>query len=1392
MNATTQVSKIFTYLRDIKKINQKIVRHVNDYEKVIWLSEYIDAEGCKFFDDNDYFEDWIVVKKQNIEVPPQLPDKIATFLDPETDIKNPEKIPKCLDTIKNDLELKKIWDSWLSSWNAWTMRNSKKFKTQKFYNDLFEIYQILNKDLGVLDLIIGHGLLNWNKESAQILHPLLITKIHLEFDAKSGTFHLKPASDQTFLDFDMMDNLEIPNRELIEGTRHTIIQEGIDPRKYEVILPILKEVTNYISQDGRVMEDLKVTKNVTSHLYPEVLNCPLLILKKQDARLWITEINGILRAIDAGHPIPKTIESLVVDEKIIQDSETYEQWKPIGEELLFPLPANEEQKEIARRLSNNYGIVVQGPPGTGKSHTIVNLICHLLANGKKVLVTSETERALRVLREKIPPELQPLCVNVLGNDMQSMKELEYSINKITENLERDPQFLRAEINQIKQNLDSNRRQQAESLTELRSLAEIESTFKIQYQDAVYNLEGISKFLHLNEDQVFKISDKILIEQFCPLSEEEFHRMLSLIDNEQEIQEITKFQDLLHQITERNTISDKIFEYIQLHDHLLQINSKILDNWDIPEVSTLDSKQAKKIIDESIHALSIIEAPWLREVLKKCLKNPKMHSLVSKTKTEIAQRWFTFNELHEEIGFLKVTLPKISNDELEFERFCRDFQPIYDAYSSKGSFTILDRLKNRESLYIFDECFVDGAKIDSAEKAKKIKKYLDYINHRNCIEREWNHFSQEVGSEPISLRTLDSIATFDVQIQQLDLVIDWDQRYNQPLQSALGNIKPPAHLETHTLQGLEAIKNAITLLDAISQISVLEKDIDKFKALIFNNQGYFKIFNKDFDVTYLISSIEKSDYSAITCTLDFIYTSIDRIKTTKKESVELLNLKDKLSQTCPQFVIELESKSGLGILQSTYKNWEISWKWNVFNNIYESTHNVSSEILESRIQQLEEKEKQLIGELVAKQTWLNRILQTQDSEKKSLNAWMTAIRKIGKGKGKYVSVHRRTAQKELEHCKGAIPVWIMPLSRVIENISLNQETFDAVIFDESSQSDIFALCALFRGKKAVIVGDDKQISPYAIGADNVRVLELNKLHIKDIPHRELFDLKTSLYDFGKFIFTSNLILKEHFRCVPEIIQYSNDQFYGGAIIPLRYPRKDEIFNPAVLSIKVKDGYKNDLIDTNVPEAESLVNLVVECCNDPQYKGMSIGIISLLGDKQAILIQSLLREKIGEEEFVNRKIVCGDAYAFQGDERDLMFLSLVIAPNARFAALTKEDDARRFNVAASRARNRMWLFHSVDLKDLNPNCVRYSLLSYCSNPGRVKKELENVKDLFDSDFERDMFKLLSAQGYAVTPQVKAGRYKIDLVVEGIRNRLAIECDGDSWHGPEKWEDDLERQQ
>ena len=158
----------------------------------------------------------------------------------------------------------------------------------------------------------------------------------------------------------------------------------------------------------------------TADSVPQVHFAPALILRRRTDRSLIQVFETIKNALEQGGPIPIGVQRLVT---ILGDQARGPREQDIGgsegsaeEEIYFPLPANDEQLRIVRSLSARAGVLVQGPPGTGKSHTIANLICHLLATGNRILVTSQTPRALQVLRGKIPAAVSPLCVSLIGDD----------------------------------------------------------------------------------------------------------------------------------------------------------------------------------------------------------------------------------------------------------------------------------------------------------------------------------------------------------------------------------------------------------------------------------------------------------------------------------------------------------------------------------------------------------------------------------------------------------------------------------------------------------------------------------------------------------------------------------------------------------------------------------------------------------------------------------------------------------------------------------------------------------------------------------------------------------------------------------------------------------------
>ena len=408
--------------------------------------------------------------------------------------------------------------------------------------------------------------------------------------------------------------------------------------------------------------------------------------------------------------------------------------------------------------------------------------------------------------------------------------------------------------------------------------------------------------------------------------------------------------------------------------------------------------------------------------------------------------------------------------------------------------------------------------------------------------------------------------------------------------------------------------------------------------------------------------------------------------------------------------------------------------------------------------------------------------------------------MGAGTGRSARMERlrREARQYMDQCRDAMPVWVMPRYLVAEMVDPAPGRYDLVIVDEASQLGVESLFLFYIAKKLVVVGDDQQISPYGVGIADESIADLQHHYLDGIPFKFALSAQSSLYANAKIRFGQNIVLREHFRCMPEIIQFSNDLCYavnGTPLDPLRsYPVNR--LKPLVVR-HVPDGYRTGTTQNalNEPEADAVLAQIVACIADPRYAGRTMGVISLQGEAQAKLIEHKLLENLEPEVIEERRLICGDAYAFQGDERHIIFLSMVAAPGeTRIGVLSNDSARQRFNVAASRAQDQLWLFHSATLDVLSPVCMRHRLLGYMLNPGRqAPPESENR---FDSQFERDVFHLISTRGFYVRTQVCVGdptnhRYRIDLVVEGMQGRIAVECDGDEWHGPERYEQDMARQ-
>jgi very-short-patch-repair endonuclease len=271
--------------------------------------------------------------------------------------------------------------------------------------------------------------------------------------------------------------------------------------------------------------------------------------------------------------------------------------------------------------------------------------------------------------------------------------------------------------------------------------------------------------------------------------------------------------------------------------------------------------------------------------------------------------------------------------------------------------------------------------------------------------------------------------------------------------------------------------------------------------------------------------------------------------------------------------------------------------------------------------------------------------------------------------------------------------------------------------------------------------------------------------------------------------------EHFRSVPEIIGFSNRLSYEGKIRPLRASSSTQV-KPACVPYRV-DGKREG--DVNPREAEAIVSIIKAMTQHPAYAGKTIGVISMVKEDQALLIQSLLHKRIDSVELDRRRILAGISAEFQGDERDIMFLSLVdSSPGDDSTLRTLREGAfelvkKRYNVAASRARDQIWVVHSFDPDhDLKPDDLRFQLLQHAKDPVSVLRGPGTVDTRAESPLEQEVVRRLRELGYRVNLRMNVGHFRIGIVVEGEEEkRLALECDGDRYSSLDSLTEDAARQ-
>ena len=1257
----------------------------------------------------------------------------------------------------------------------------------------------MQRDGDRLELVLADGLLC--VEEHHLKHPVLLQRLTLEFDPTGPEFRFFAGVEKIELQRALLRLVPTIEARMIARFDDQLETEPVDLLGGERTDGFLKRLVQGLFKDGEFLDS--EPGGATDR--PCLWRAPTVFLRPRTAGLSATLDHIIEDLQDESTDVPEGLGRIVgveMGSTVIDVGGDVPPAPGQQTDILFSKPANAEQREIAARLETTKSVVVQGPPGTGKTHTIANLVGHLLSEGRTVLVTAHTTKALRVLRGKIDEALQPLCLSVLEGDSKSQGQLSHAAQEIARRLSvSDPRTLRREAAAL-------RTHRKKLLSRAKNLQrQLRDARFSEIDEIVVSGEGVEPIAAAKRVKAGAQTDAWIPGPLEP------RVLCSLADSE--VRDLYALQGVLvpsdeTQLAVPQPSLDRIVtpsDFRLLADQQANENARALAHrpefWDEKPATDYTPVDLQQLHQEVRGAAEFLdeEAEWLREALYAGWRGGELDA----TWQDLIGVMENLSSQAEAAHRLMVEHGPALPSGQPVQEMAGVLQEIVEFTERRGSLGRWTRFTKPKWRRLIDGCTVNEHPPQTQDEFRALLADAQLRHSREHFLARWRRLVESLGGP-----SADTLGSAPERIArgyapEIRKRLEWRANVWTPLEAKLRDVgfRWREWLESHPPTGgshgdLDRLRSAVSdsLANTVgAQIALLRKV--ELAATLQEQRTYLA----EFPLSDVASGLQRAQDEWDVDTYEESYRELARLLGMQPIHEKRLALLTKLETTAPAWARAIARRTTPHNATAPPSAPANAWLWRQWQQELERRASTSMDELQDKLDDADRDVQQLSARIIDCETWAAQCDRTGLKQKQALLGFVQTMRKVGKGTGKRAPELLRRARQLLASARSAVPVWIMPLNRVYESFDPRTTGFDVVIIDEASQSDVTALAALYLARTHVVVGDKEQVTPDAIGQRADDVQRLIATDLQDIPNNHLYDGQTSIYDLAEASFGGTVALREHFRCVPDIIQFSNHLSYNNTIRALREPYSSKV-GSAVVPQRV-NGYREPQTKTNEVEAEEITSLVAACLDDPAYvqnelgERTSLGVISLLGDEQAYLIESMLRQRLPVDVFTKHRLLCGNAAQFQGDERDVVFLSMVDGPphDGKLSfrdAGPKDLYKKRYNVAVSRARNQLWVVHSLDPDGhLKSGDLRRRLIEHARDPAAISRAIEEQGSRTESEFERLVLERLLNAGYRVRPQWRAGSYRIDLVVEGAEHRLAVECDGERFHTIEEIQQDLERQ-
>jgi hypothetical protein len=1046
--------------------------------------------------------------------------------------------------------VERLWGYVDGPWTSWAEVEAPRRKAIALYEGLLDVATFADSSGGdrPLELVWGIGVSRWNNADHDIDLPVIERLAELELIEKpEAEIRIRPRGVGAIVNLKAFEPIAPGRMRLALDSAQRILEaienDGeISPFVRESFEPILNVICSQLDPQGFYWTAASQSSYPDAGENLVVSDRWVIFARRRSDSFVLRDIDRLKDAIDRPGQNEDGLVGAARALVLIPDDDARARGRqalvsaigrpmeippPADEgsedhgDLFFPLPFNDDQIEIVRRLEKADGLVVQCPPET--TQAIANVICHYLALGLRVLVVSNKPATLAALRDALPPAIRELTLGLTATDKEGLSQTETVVRRLQSVVETlKPREQVTLINKLELDVIATRRRIAEIDDEIADLARRDlqlfpkrTEIPFGLYEALAASENAKSWFEDRPPNFFAETD-LLVEMIDAVRDARIRigKDLQYIDNR---------LPALAELPEASTLG-------RLHNELREA----------PSLSSAETKETRfarrAVVDLGLEGAGQLAAD--------------LESLVAGYEAVAGEKWLTAlfpvgkrgrggeAAVTALVDFARDASPHLAR---RADFLARPVGTSADAILNKDLIEIVERLsEGRKAFTAFafrdkrlkldiDSITVAGFAATTTDEWGHVRDYLAWRREIRALVERWRSLALELLAPAIDEDYPRAIHELEWIVKLVDVGISATANAHRNIaavaQSKLAMSRSDVEAMFAEPRQLQQLGAAVRT--AVSQLEVVRGELDRLQGLLSSIKVLPASVRQDF-----WSRIGSDEVSA---------EQIEAQWTKLRERIQLLlerhadfaliaKISRKVAEAgAPLLAQRLRTQpagpeTGDPVLPA---NWATAWNAAVLIRHLDHPH------LRERLRNSAEQRQQCVlhlGELfealVVARAHLGLAQNLTGAVKQALTAFAIAMRNVEiTGPSPIGKRHRKAARAALEGCYDGIPCWIMPHWRVAEQLPAKLGGFDLAIIDGASQCDVRELTVVLRGRKILVIGEDKPASPVAIGitSDKIDWLEHNCLRTVPKTIRPFLLPGSSLYDLAKVAFPETFVM-----------------------------------------------------------------------------------------------------------------------------------------------------------------------------------------------------------------------------------------------------------------------------